>query len=184
MSCYCDSCIFEDAKTRLYQIHLTVSDDQSEDFLKVCKDNSIKTVVIDNIVNTHTMTAHTVEGGFDVVIAKLWDIRDTLKDFNIIRAKVETNNPSSMTMYEESHLSFPTYDDILGKCVKCFDNVFMSRTATKTLLTVRTKNSNHKKYLDTVLAFIGIQPTKIISEYCVFDDNIELDEEWIAQQKI
>jgi hypothetical protein len=182
MACYCDNCIFEDNPNAIYEIHITVSDADSSAFLDTCKQNDINTVVIDNIVNIHVMTAQPVEGGFYKMLSELHRIQDILSDYEILRTKIETNKANyGVVQYTETHMSFNTLDELLLNELLEIPELLVSKTNKKIIATTRNVQ-NHEQVLEDILSRLPRAPDKLITEFCIFDNNEYLDSYWIAEQ--
>lgn len=170
------------SKEQIYEIHITVNITK-EEYLKQYKDWKYKSICIDLLNNeTHTMFNLVTKDRMAGLLLQSY-IEHELK-LPIVRRKIETNLNSEDVCYGEVHLEInKKYLNVY----KSFFKYYPSQNILKPDVIMLTGRFYNQRQLDTIkddfntlkrLGYIAFD-SKLIIEYCIFDDNINLDDSWI-----
>lgn len=210
MSCAnCDECLFDIDKTvptDLHEIHITVDQKYTGQFVKVCDANDIKAIVIaygDSYLDP--MTSHKFRGSIDRAkneITRVTNIlRDAVPSIPAIRIKAETTitNPVVLldTGYFESHLGIQVQASDEPRLREFIRNtapeLHLSSNAMKTMGTTKTIMATYRDRNTPAASFAAevgkyqklleggsFTVDKQIVEYCWIDTNENHDDSWFS----
>lgn len=197
----CEKCLFEEPQESLiYEIHITV--DNLESFSDNCYEIGVKPIIIDlgENIPTQVMTSSTVRGSDASALAMASHLSSIFKDrgYNVIRAKIETVpwHPKAAcpdpNQYFECHfgVKLPCDETQLKFWAKTF-NLHYSRNAMKQdhqkvqMLTYRLHGQRdmfeeHVGKIKKYLEMSGFELEKVITEFALYDTNVELDRQWLS----
>lgn len=165
-----------------YEIHLTCDGKYKDYFKELCLKNNIKyaEIIFPLALNkdNHLMTSYKVKANtFEEDLQKLYFI---FKDIDIVRTKIESDISSSFK-YIENHLSILNADIDKFKALNLNWAVsYNSNKEDRFSITKRIYNDNIQNIKNDYIKLKDIiLENKLVLDYCIFDNNLKLDCEWI-----
>lgn len=191
----------------MYEIHITVKHRAS--FVDDCYELGIKPIIIDLGSDTpsHSMTSSTVTGNDEVAFATAHNFASLFRDrgYVVERIKIETvpwhpkaNSPDP-GQYFETHFAIRNMGDnrLIDEVLKNATNLHRSRNLLKKgndtvqMATYRSKHyRTSNEYLQDVdcikaaLISHGLELDKVISEFALYDTNVEMDHQWLKTKQL
>lgn len=207
---FCETCPFDHRAQQIntfFEIHVTVNTTEIERFREVCLRNRIKPIVIefqnylDGETETQVMTSQQVRGVYENMKVELEFIVNMLEKegFEVVRRKVEAMPAFALYVegcYFEAHLQFKLEKKWVNKLRReaAVVDLHISNNAFKMDGEIVTMMGTYREYSRDPESFLtkvdmirdtmigeGFSVGKVISEYCILDDKVELDGSWIKQ---
>lgn len=199
----CEHCPFTEkvSKKIFYEIHITVA--HKESFQDDCHRLGIKPILIDmgNGIPRHAMTSTTVEGNSDIDAKHYSDFLSKAlveAGYEVQRVKIETvpwhtkAKSPEQNQYFETHIgvNLPCDEEYLTLVAKILNlhkskNLFKRGGKNVQMLTFRSHDMNSEKFLSyveslkNVLTSNGFTYDKVITEFALYDTNLEMDKQWL-----
>lgn len=180
------------------EIHLTVSNKDSEEFIKICKENDIKYISIELVTNngleTHLMTSIKVVNSLQDIGVITSRYLFLFSSIDIIRTKIETTPQNIIDhklgyFYVELHLEVDKVFETVFPFTSLKNNWYISYNTKKEdyfSITCRKYNMQHESDIKPDLELL--KDLKICScdrpayEFAIVDTNQKLDANWITNK--
>lgn len=202
--CVCgEDCPFDTlSRDIFYEIHITVKDADVEKFKDACEEIGVKPILLDlqkeglfDLMTSSIIKTAFLEEAYNIATSIYAQL--LVRNFIVIRSKIETVpwNPEISKCpngYYETHLAIKCPDSMLPalKEIAILAKSHISKNIFKKIddvpvymVTYRTYSQNiklHENYVNIIKKALGeFEITKVISEFCVFDSNLDHDNEWI-----
>ena len=171
-----------------FDIHLTVHEKDRQSFIATCLFYNIKYIDMffeNNLIQNHLMTSVQVSCDYADIEKQLIFLKYIFKDVSTIRHKIEVNNLENEAdfKYAEVHLKLPIN---LKEKINELEGWFVSYNANKPSFVYFTQRvhtiaeAQNLKLNCEVLKETLLLDLKIHLEYCIYDDNENLDKLWLS----
>lgn len=207
MTCACDTCPFENPPTDkiFYEIHITVEFSDAMKFVELCSEINSKPIIIafdKDTIPSQFMTSDTVPDDLLKTYARMSEVVNFFKSkgINILRKKIETvpwhpdakKKKIAKKQYFETHfgLELSSKEDVdkLRKEIpihwsrnafKRFDDGRFIQMGTFRLAECSATFFPLKAHYKRLIEELGFPIKKEITEFCLYDSNLDLDKEWM-----
>lgn len=209
MTCACDTCPFENPATDkiFYEIHVTVELSDAMKFVELCAEIQSKAIIIafdKDTIPSQFMTSDTIPDDLLKTYARMAEVVNFFKakGINVLRKKIETVpwHPDAKKAkigkgrYFESHLGIKINSDadkaLLQKEIpihwsrnpmKIYSDGSWLQMGTLRLAEPGTTFFPIKALYKTNIENLGFEVVKDITEFCLYDSNLDLDKEWMKR---
>jgi len=209
MTCACETCPFENPPTDkiFYEIHVTVEMSDVEKFKSLCAEIDSKAIIIafdKDTIPSQFMTSDNIPDDLLKTYARMSEVVNFFKSkgINVLRKKIETvpwhpdakKKKLSKKQYFETHFGIELASQAEKELLKKEIPIHWSRNAFKKLEdgkfiqmgTLRLAECGAtyfplKAHYKRLITELGFCIKKEITEFCLYDSNLDLDKEWMKR---
>lgn len=175
-----------------YEIHVTVKALSIEKFKRACKSLNVKPIVLAlQKDNTDVMTSSKFVGDDESVFEELERITKGLErvGYTILRKKIESDpihlNAKNMTkdQYFETHIEVTPsrVNSIIARMYNAHisSNLFKENTVMVTYRAYALDLDIFNRYADQLFRALDYTKGKRVTEFALYDSNVDHDKEWL-----